>query len=160
MFSSYCFISWFESQIYQAIAAQQHTGLVDASVQNSQHRFSRCTDCVLKGCFSCFFAPDPVWAHCTKIMDFTFHVMEISLIKHKYGLSQKVAIMASSPLRGDGTKPLNIYGDTEIQIAVCDFLSSSRAIISCFQSRSSEVLSFIHRYSSSVTFHCNPECRG
>lgn len=71
--------------------------------------------------------------------------MEMSLIKHKYERSQKVAITASefakslhcrnasSPLRGDSTRPLNIYGTTEIQIAVCDFLSSSLPLLAVFR---------------------------
>lgn len=78
-------------------------------------------------------------------MDFKFQVMEMSLIKHKYERSQKVAITASefakslhcrnasSPLRGDSTRPLNIYGTTEIQIAVCDFLSSSLPLLAVFR---------------------------
>lgn len=81
-------------------------------------------------------------------MDFKFQVMEMSLIKHKFERSQTVAITASEferactaeippipppPLRGDSTRPLNIYGTTEIQMAVSDFLSSSLPLLAVFR---------------------------
>lgn len=146
MFISYRFISWFKILIRQAILAQQGTSLADihASEQNSKH-------CPVSACSDCWhvvsvvtFPPNPVWAYWTKIMDFKFQVMEMRLIKRKYGLGKWIITVsghyslwvwksmqrwkAFSPLRGDSTRPLNIYGDTETQIAVCDFLWSSQPL--------------------------------
>ena len=51
-----------------------------------------------------------------------------------------------SPLRGDSTRPSNIYGDTELQLAVCDL---PHLLGHYPQITGSEVLSFKHSYSFS-----------
>lgn len=130
-----------------------HCWNTPASVLNRKHRlmcrFSR---------VACPPTADPAWANWTRLMDFKFQVMEMSWIKHKYRLSQKVAITefekslhcwnASTRLKGDSTGPSNIYGTTEIQMALCDFLSSSRPLLAVFKSEAPLFCTAVayHRY--------------